>query len=272
MYGRRLFNHVYAGMIYKMVNVAKLPRHVISIQRTTLQFQRPYFNQNQGRIDLFKIRQTCGKAIENLKRPKIRKYIKVINGKVMGEEYIMPTKEEYRKHEIKRFAFFGSAISIFLFTLYLLHEEENRLRLLRRIYPFCLYKVILAEEKEGHDSEMSPPQHFKEEEEYKSVYIPVKRSITGVPAEVPFLIIGGGTAAFFAMRSIRAADPRAKVLIVSEESCTPYMKPPLTKELWYSDKSISSSGQLIFKTYSGFVINFFKFWVKKDIKLYKRHF
>ena len=210
MYGKRLFNHVHTGMIYKMVNVAKLPRHVISIQRTTLQFQRPYFNQTRKRIDLFKIHQNCGKAIENWKQPKMRKYIKVINGKVMGEEYIMPTKEEYRKREIMRSVFVGYAIFFSLFTLYLFHEE-NRLRSLRRIYPFCLFKVIWAEEKEGHDSEMSP-QHFKEEEQDESVYIPVKRSINGVPAEVPFLIIGGGTAAFFAMRSIRAADPRAKVL------------------------------------------------------------
>ena len=63
-----------------------------------------------------------------------------------------------------------------------------------------------------------------------------------------------------------------KVLIVSDESCTPYMKPPLTKELWYSDKSISSSGQLIFKTYSGFVIYFFQILEQKRYQTLEKTF
>ncbi|XP_012873610.1 PREDICTED: apoptosis-inducing factor 1, mitochondrial [Dipodomys ordii] len=55
------------------------------------------------------------------------------------------------------------------------------------------------------------------------------------PSHVPFLIIGGGTAAFAAARSIRARDPGARVLIVSEDPELPYMRPPLSKELWFSD-------------------------------------
>ena len=42
----------------------------------------------------------------------------------------------------------------------------------------------------------------------------VKKSPNGIPENVPYLLIGGGTAAFSAMRSIRAFDPRAKVLII----------------------------------------------------------
>uniref|UniRef100_A0A8C6JXZ3 Apoptosis-inducing factor 1, mitochondrial n=1 Tax=Melopsittacus undulatus TaxID=13146 RepID=A0A8C6JXZ3_MELUD len=56
-----------------------------------------------------------------------------------------------------------------------------------------------------------------------------------VPSHVPFLLIGGGTAAFAAARSIRARDPGARVLIVSEDPALPYMRPPLSKELWFSD-------------------------------------
>lgn len=56
-----------------------------------------------------------------------------------------------------------------------------------------------------------------------------------VPSHVPFLLIGGGTAAFAAARSIRARDPGARVLIVSEDPELPYMRPPLSKELWFSD-------------------------------------
>ncbi|KAL7979449.1 hypothetical protein Chor_004607 [Crotalus horridus] len=56
-----------------------------------------------------------------------------------------------------------------------------------------------------------------------------------VPPHVPFLLIGGGTAAFAAARSIRARDPGAQVLIVSEDPEPPYMRPPLSKELWFSE-------------------------------------
>ncbi|KAK3509201.1 hypothetical protein QTP70_025561 [Hemibagrus guttatus] len=56
-----------------------------------------------------------------------------------------------------------------------------------------------------------------------------------VPAHAPYLLIGGGTASFAAARSIRACDPGARVLIVTEEADLPYMRPPLSKELWFSD-------------------------------------
>ncbi|KTG45374.1 hypothetical protein cypCar_00005576 [Cyprinus carpio] len=51
-------------------------------------------------------------------------------------------------------------------------------------------------------------------------------------------------------RSIRARDPGARVLIVTEESDLPYMRPPLSKELWFSDdpKAIET---LHFKQWNG---------------------
>ncbi len=56
------------------------------------------------------------------------------------------------------------------------------------------------------------------------------------PKEVPYLLIGGGTASFAAYRAIKAREPRAKILIITEEDRTPYMRPPLSKELWYATK------------------------------------
>lgn len=47
-----------------------------------------------------------------------------------------------------------------------------------------------------------------------------------------YLLVGGGTASFAAMRAIRSARPDAQVLIVGAESALPYMRPPLSKELW----------------------------------------
>uniref|UniRef100_A0A8D0GLY9 L-amino-acid oxidase n=1 Tax=Sphenodon punctatus TaxID=8508 RepID=A0A8D0GLY9_SPHPU len=71
-----------------------------------------------------------------------------------------------------------------------------------------------------------------------------------VPSHAPFLLIGGGTAAFAAARSIRARDPGARVLIVTEDPDLPYMRPPLSKELWFSeDPNVTET--LRFKQWNG---------------------
>ncbi|KAF2355994.1 Mitochondrial apoptosis-inducing factor C-terminal domain [Trinorchestia longiramus] len=71
-----------------------------------------------------------------------------------------------------------------------------------------------------------------------------------VPGHVPYLIIGAGTASVSAFRAIKAADPKAKVLVVSGEGEEPYMRPPLSKELWYSDDP-ETPEQLNFKQWNG---------------------
>ncbi|XP_034539359.1 apoptosis-inducing factor 1, mitochondrial isoform X4 [Notolabrus celidotus] len=71
-----------------------------------------------------------------------------------------------------------------------------------------------------------------------------------VPSHTPYLLIGGGTASFAAARSIRARDPGAKVLIVTDEPDLPYMRPPLSKELWFSDDP-SVTDTLRFKQWNG---------------------
>ena len=71
-----------------------------------------------------------------------------------------------------------------------------------------------------------------------------------IPSHIPFLLIGGGTAAFAASRSIRARDPGARVLIVSEDPELPYMRPPLSKELWFSDDP-NVTKTLRFKQWNG---------------------
>nr|XP_015207225.1 PREDICTED: apoptosis-inducing factor 1, mitochondrial isoform X2 [Lepisosteus oculatus] len=64
---------------------------------------------------------------------------------------------------------------------------------------------------------------------------PAAAARSEIPSHAPYLLIGGGTASFAAARSIRARDPGARVLIISEEPNLPYMRPPLSKELWFSD-------------------------------------
>uniref|UniRef100_A0AAY4EA36 Apoptosis-inducing factor 1, mitochondrial n=1 Tax=Denticeps clupeoides TaxID=299321 RepID=A0AAY4EA36_9TELE len=71
-----------------------------------------------------------------------------------------------------------------------------------------------------------------------------------LPEHAPYLLIGGGTASFAAARSIRARDPRARVLIITDEQDLPYMRPPLSKELWFSDDPAVTE-TLRFKQWNG---------------------
>ncbi|KAK8757663.1 hypothetical protein V5799_004706 [Amblyomma americanum] len=71
---------------------------------------------------------------------------------------------------------------------------------------------------------------------------------TKIPESVPYLLVGAGTASFSAFRAIRSADPTAKVLVIGEEPYKPYMRPPLSKELWVSEDAHKT---LKFKQWNG---------------------
>lgn len=79
--------------------------------------------------------------------------------------------------------------------------------------------------------------------------------IENLPESVPYLIIGSGTAAVSASRTIRSSDPNAKVLIISEENYHPYMRPPLSKELWFNGLDVEK--EFTFTQYNGLVRNIF---------------
>lgn len=67
---------------------------------------------------------------------------------------------------------------------------------------------------------------------------------------VPFLLIGAGSASFAAFRAIRTKDPTAKVLMIGEEPFYPYMRPPLSKELWF-DQNPDVGKTLSFTRWNG---------------------
>nr|ATZ76822.1 apoptosis inducing factor [Sinohyriopsis schlegelii] len=71
-----------------------------------------------------------------------------------------------------------------------------------------------ASSQEGSEAAVPPPE-------------------SDIPIHAPYLLIGGGTASFYAFKAIKANDPRAKVLVISEENHLPYMRPPLSKDLWF---------------------------------------
>ncbi|KAB7498693.1 Apoptosis-inducing factor 1, mitochondrial [Armadillidium nasatum] len=71
-----------------------------------------------------------------------------------------------------------------------------------------------------------------------------------IPEHVPYLIVGAGTASVAAFRAIKSRDAKAKVLVVSAENESPYMRPPLSKELWFSDDP-ETAKTLKFKQWNG---------------------
>uniref|UniRef100_A0A1B0FPR1 Apoptosis-inducing factor 1, mitochondrial n=1 Tax=Glossina morsitans morsitans TaxID=37546 RepID=A0A1B0FPR1_GLOMM len=72
-----------------------------------------------------------------------------------------------------------------------------------------------------------------------------------LPKHVPYLLIGGGTAGFSAFRAIKANDAKAKVLMITDEYRKPYMRPPLSKELWYSAGPSELTKDYRFKQWTG---------------------
>ncbi|XP_034156823.2 apoptosis-inducing factor 1, mitochondrial isoform X4 [Pangasianodon hypophthalmus] len=101
-------------------------------------------------------------------------------------------------------------------------------------------------------AEAGKTEQTKEPEPAPTAAAPVEPTpaLPEVPAHTPYLLIGGGTASFAAARSIRARDPGARVLIVTEETDLPYMRPPLSKELWFSDDPAVTE-TLRFKQWNG---------------------
>eukprot|EP01116_Phalansterium_solitarium_P022008 TRINITY_DN7101_c0_g1_i1.p2 TRINITY_DN7101_c0_g1~~TRINITY_DN7101_c0_g1_i1.p2 ORF type:complete len:538 (+),score=214.62 TRINITY_DN7101_c0_g1_i1:79-1692(+) len=49
-----------------------------------------------------------------------------------------------------------------------------------------------------------------------------------------YVIVGAGTAGFAAMKKLRELEPGASILLVGAEGDQPYIRPPLSKELWKS--------------------------------------
>ncbi|CAI5793642.1 apoptosis-inducing factor 1, mitochondrial isoform X1 [Podarcis lilfordi] len=97
------------------------------------------------------------------------------------------------------------------------------------------YKTLREDQKRYNERIATIDQRPEQDAKALSAQETEAATRSEVPSHAPFLLIGGGTAAFAAARSIRARDPGAKVLIVSEDPELPYMRPPLSKELWFSD-------------------------------------
>lgn len=93
----------------------------------------------------------------------------------------------------------------------------------------------------------------KEEKPTPKIPPPPKRvpaTSIDIPKDVPYLLIGGGTASFTAFRAIKSHEPKAKVMVIANELDVPYMRPPLSKEMWFNDDEAVAQ-KLRFKQWNG---------------------
>jgi programmed cell death 8 (apoptosis-inducing factor) len=108
-----------------------------------------------------------------------------------------------------------------------------------------------AEEAEAVSVESSTTEPTEtKQEELKQSSFDKEKILPEIPNHAQYLIVGGGTAAMSAFKAIRAQDPTARVLVITEEQYKPYMRPPLSKELW-STEDQELLKQLKFKQYNG---------------------
>lgn len=109
-----------------------------------------------------------------------------------------------------------------------------------------LYYASVSFEREPK----KPAAYVKTKRKSKRIVPKYPEVSATIPKKVPYLIIGGGTSAFSAFRAIKSCDPYAQILMVSNEPYLPYMRPPLSKEMWFNpDKN--KVEKLMFRQWNG---------------------
>ncbi|XP_062548498.1 apoptosis-inducing factor 1, mitochondrial isoform X2 [Armigeres subalbatus] len=93
---------------------------------------------------------------------------------------------------------------------------------------------LFDSDKESREENTEPLVAFPPKKKSK---LPFPASSKDLPNDVPYLLIGGGTASFAAFRAIKGHDAKAKVLVITNETEMPYMRPPLSKELWFNPEA-----------------------------------
>ncbi|XP_068702533.1 apoptosis-inducing factor 1, mitochondrial-like isoform X1 [Montipora foliosa] len=110
-----------------------------------------------------------------------------------------------------------------------------------------------SEETEAPVEVVPPAENESESEATKvsnTAEVDVPPPLPEIPEHATYILVGAGTASFAAYRAIRKNDNNAKVLIIGDEDYPPYMRPPLSKELWFCDDDELVS-QMKFKQWNG---------------------
>lgn len=114
----------------------------------------------------------------------------------------------------------------------------------------ALYAMGINPTKKTEKKKIVPVVQEEKKKRVKRAVVKDPPVSSDIPNNVPYLLIGGGTASFSAFRSIKALDPTAKVLVISNESFFPYMRPPLSKEMWFNEGP-QLTKPLVFKQWNG---------------------
>eukprot|EP00188_Purpureofilum_apyrenoidigerum_P000811 Plantae.Rhodophyta-Purpureofilum_apyrenoidigerum.ctg14009.p1 GENE.Plantae.Rhodophyta-Purpureofilum_apyrenoidigerum.ctg14009~~Plantae.Rhodophyta-Purpureofilum_apyrenoidigerum.ctg14009.p1 ORF type:complete len:618 (+),score=113.24 Plantae.Rhodophyta-Purpureofilum_apyrenoidigerum.ctg14009:115-1968(+) len=117
--------------------------------------------------------------------------------------------------------------------------EQNARAALQKYYRNRAQDVIANYKKQMIEKGEEAPKVLPQEQE------PAQRKTSksvlkafpedGGDVSVPYVIVGGGTAAYSAIQAIHARDTNASVLLITEEPHPPYNRTPLSKERWHSE-------------------------------------
>jgi programmed cell death 8 (apoptosis-inducing factor) len=82
-----------------------------------------------------------------------------------------------------------------------------------------------------------------------SYWAALEKEDHAVPQHFDFVLVGGGIAAYMAARELREKRKDASVLLIGDELYSPYLRPPLSKNLWRASKE--ESDELAFPSSDG---------------------
>lgn len=102
---------------------------------------------------------------------------------------------------------------------------------------------------DSNDEDIHHDQHSEANSDHSNLKLG-QNSLDNI--SVPFfkyVLVGGGMASYYAMKTIKKMDTNAQILIIGQEPTVPYSRPPLSKELW--DSSEEDLENWMFKDYSG---------------------
>ncbi|KAF9140720.1 Apoptosis-inducing factor 1, mitochondrial [Mortierella sp. GBA39] len=137
------------------------------------------------------------------------------------------------------------------------HTESDAVWVIGSLLVFgpLIYKLTAPPPKKNagesvhhHKEEVVEEVVVEEEEETAAAAVPV--ATKHEKDYYPYILIGAGTASFAAMEAIREKDPSAAILIIGNEDIGPYMRPPLSKEMWFN-KEDETTKNLSFKDWQG---------------------
>lgn len=84
---------------------------------------------------------------------------------------------------------------------------------------------------------------------FSAWYFAAEKQAEGEIPHYDFVLVGGGIAAYMAAREIRDKKKDATVLLIGDELYSPYLRPPLSKNLWRA--SSEEAEQLAFPSSDG---------------------